>query len=141
MDLLHPTRHGLPALAALALVATPVAATELRASAAHVAGIVVHDAAETLREYCRSDAGRLYLELPDGSRWELITSAADPAISNPGDGAFHAFEPAEVASALAQLNYPLRNLSAEVFILPYPRRASLESAAGPGLILLSPGVR
>src|ERR1043166_4498647 len=141
MNLRHHARHALPALASLALVAAPAAATELHASAAHVSGIVVHDAAETLRDYCHSDAGRLYLELPDGSRWELVTSATDPAISNPGDGAFHAFEPAEVASALDQLNYPLRNISAEVYILPFPRRASLESAAGPGLILLSPGVR
>src|ERR1044072_7031309 len=141
MNLRHHARHALPALASLALVAAPAAATELHASAAHVSGIVVHDAAETLRDYCHSDAGRLYLELPDGSRWELVTSATDPAISNPGDGAFHAFEPAEVASALDQLNYPLRNISAEVYILPFPLRASLESAAGPGLILLSPGVR
>src|ERR1051326_6180251 len=109
MNLRHHARHALPALASLALVAAPAAAPELHASAAHVSGIVVHDAAETLRDYCHSDAGRLYLELPDGSRWELVTSATVPAISNPGDGAFHAIEPAEVASALDQLNYPLVN--------------------------------
>jgi hypothetical protein len=39
------------------------------------------------------------------------------------------------------VRFPLHQVSAEVFILPYPRRLSLESAAGPGLILLSPGVR
>jgi hypothetical protein len=38
------------------------------------------------------------------------------------------------------VNYPLDGLSAEIFILPYPRRAGLTSVAGPGLILLSPGV-
>jgi hypothetical protein len=141
MDLRRHSRHGLLAVAAFALAAAPATASELRASASHVAGIVVHDAAETLRDYCRTSADGVYLELPDGSRWELITSPADPAITNPGDGAFHAFEPAEVASALSQVNYPLGQVSAEVFILPYPRRASLESAAGPGLILLSPGVR
>src|SRR5258707_5060384 len=59
----------------------------------------------------------------------------------PGDGAFQAFDPAEVNAAMADVRFPLREVSAEVFILPYPRRASLESAAGPGLILLSPGVR
>jgi hypothetical protein len=132
---------GLLAFAVLVLAARPAAASELRASAAHVAGIVVHDAGETLREFCRSDGGRLYLELPDGSRWELVTSPADPEITNPGDGMFHAFEPAEVSAALDQVSYPLGRVSAEVFILPYPRRESLESAAGPGLILLSPGVR
>jgi hypothetical protein len=134
------------ALTALAFALAPAfsghaAASELRASAASVAGIVVHDAEETLRDYCRSEAGRLFLVLPGGSRWELVTSTSDPAITNPGDGAFHAFSRAEVNAALAEVRFPLRHVSAEVFILPYPRRLSLESAAGPGLVLLSPGVR
>lgn len=129
------------AIALLALVSRPAAANELRASATSVAGLLVHDAGETLRDYCRSEGGRLYLELPGGSRWELITSTTDPVITNPGDGAFHAFERSEVNAALAEVRFPLHHVSAEVFILPYPRRLSLESAAGPGLILLSPGVR
>jgi len=129
------------ALLAPALAGKPAAANELRASASSVVGLVIHDADETLRDYCRSEGGRLYLELPGGSRWELITSTTDPAITNPGDGAFHAFERSEVNQALAELRFPLHQVSAEVFILPYPRRLGLESAAGPGLILLSPGVR
>jgi len=134
-------RRTLCALTTLALAAAPAAASELRASATSVAGIVVHDAAQTLRDYCRTENGRLYLELPGGSRWELVTSTTDPIVTNPGDGAFHAFDAAEVAAALEQVRFPLQQVSAEVFILPYPRRLSLESAAGPGLILLSPGVR
>src|SRR5437762_6393036 len=134
-------RRTLCALTALALAAAPGAASELRASGTNVAGIVVHDAAQTLRDYCRTEGGRLYLELPGGSRWELVTSTTDPIVTNPGDGAFHAFDAAEVAAALEQVRFPLRQVSAEVFILPFPRRLSLESAAGPGLILLSPGVR
>ncbi len=141
MDFRHHTRPGLVALLALWSAAAPAAASELRAQARTVAGVAVHDASETLRDFCRSENGRLYLVLPGGSRWELVTSTTDAAISNPGDGSFHPFEPAEVAAALAQVSYPLRQVSAEVFILPYPRRESLESAAGPGLILLSPGVR
>jgi hypothetical protein len=142
----HPLQRALrtialPALVVLLPAAQPAAASELRASATHVAGIVVHDAGETLRDFCRSEGGHVYLELPDGSEWELVTSPTDPEITNPGDGMFHAFEPAEVGAAMEQVSYPLRGISAEVFILPYPRRESLESAAGPGLILLSPGVR
>ena len=137
-------RRALTALV-LALVAPcfgrAAAASELRASAASAAGIVVHDAEETLRDFCRSEAGRLYLVLPGGSRWELVTSTTDPVVTNPGDGAFHAFSRAEVNAALAEVRFPLRHVSADVFILPYPRRLSLESAAGPGLVLLSPGVR
>ena len=134
-------RRTCTALAIALLACKPAAANELRASATAGAGLLIHDADETLRDYCRSDGGRLYLELPGGSRWELITSTTDPAITNPGDGAFHAFERSEVYDALAQVRFPLHQVSAEVFILPYPRRLSLESAAGPGLILLSPGVR
>jgi len=138
-------RRALTALA-IALLAPGIgwksaAANELRASATSVTGLVIHDADETLRDYCRSEGGQLYLVLPGGSRWELVTSTTDPEITNPGDGAFHAFERSQVNEALAELRFPIQHVSAEVFILPYPRRLSLESAAGPGLILLSPGVR
>jgi hypothetical protein len=126
---------------AATLVAAAAGASELRALRPHVAGIVVHDAAETLRDHCRLDGGRLWLELPGGARFELVTSPYDPAIVNPGDGAFHAFEADEVRTAIAQVTFPMAGVSAEVFLLPYPRRDQLESAAGPGLVLLSPGVR
>ena len=103
--------------------------------------IVVHDAAETLRDWCRTDEqGVLWLELPGGARYELVTSVFDPAIANHGDGSFHPFEAAEVEAAIAAVSYPLDGVAADVFILPYPRRAGLASAAGTGLILLSPGV-
>jgi hypothetical protein len=134
-------RHGLVALA-LVLAAAPAVASEMRsAGSQRVSGIVIHDAAETLRDFCRTEGGRLWLVLPGGSRWELVTSTSDPAIGNPGDGSFHPYDEAEVRDALESVRFPLRGISAEVFILPYPRRLSLESAAGPGLILLSPGVR
>ena len=133
--------RALLALSALAFAPRGAAASELRSAAAHVAGIVVHDATETLRDYCRSEDGRLWLELPSGARWELVTSTTDPIIANPGDGAFHRFDVAEVQAALDALSFPIGGISAQVFILPFPRRESLESAAGPGLILLSPGVR
>lgn len=103
--------------------------------------VVIHDAQETLRDWCRPDSqGTLWLVLPGGMSFELITSVADPAISNHGDGSFHAFDAGEVSAALAAVNYPLDGVTADVFILPYPRRAGLTSVAGPGLILLSPGV-
>lgn len=141
MDLRSCTRTGLAALA-LALVFAPAKASELRSAArVRVSGVVIHDAAETLRDFCRTENGQLVFVLPGGARWELVTSTSDPAVANPGDGSFHAYEPAEVEAALAEVDFPMRGIAAEVFILPYPRRASLESAAGPGLILLSPGVR
>jgi hypothetical protein len=125
-----------------ALLAAPTGANEVAASAvSRSTGFVVHDAAETLRDWCRQDPqGTLWFVLPGGMSFELVTSTEDPAISNHGDGSFHAFDAGEVRAALAAVSYPLDAVAAEIFILPYPRRAGLASAAGPGLILLSPGV-
>jgi len=125
-------------IAALVLVAH---ANEVSGSgSAH--GLVIHDAASTLRDYCQLDAdGVLWLVLPGGQRFELITSTTDPAIANPGDGAFHPFDAGVVAQAMAAVSFPLDALDADIFLLPFPRRGGLDSAAGPKLMLLSPGVR
>ncbi len=140
-SLVRLARRASAIAAVLALIAvTPIAANELGASSPS-AGFTLHDADETLRDYCAlDDQGRLWLTLPGGTRWELVTSTADPAVANPGDGAFHPFDPAEVRAALDEIRCPLDGVDAEIFLLPFPRRAGLESAAGPGLILLSPGV-
>lgn len=114
---------------------------ELTARGGQSAGFVIHDAAQVERDFCRWEDGRLYLVLPGGVRYELVTSTSDPAITNPGDGVFHVFDTAEIRSALESVRFPLERISADIYVLPYPRRAGLESAAGPGLILLSPGVR
>jgi len=137
-------RRGL-ALATLLAVAGPgpaVLADELPVRLVPATGgIVVHDAAETLRDWCRlDDAGTLWLVLPGGARFELVQSTADSVLTNPGDGAFHPFDAFEVRTALGAVRYPLEGVAAEVFILPYPRREGLSSAAGAGLVLLSPGV-
>jgi hypothetical protein len=122
------------------LLALTVRADEVGGVTSARAGIVVHDAAQTLRDYCRADeAGTLWLTLPGGSRYELVTSTA--GLPNPGDGAFHPFDASVVATALSGVRYPMTGVAAEVFILPFPRRDALESAAGPGLVLLAPGVR
>ena len=135
----------LPALLLVALApglaGGPARADEL-AAAGTAHGIVIHAAAATLRDYCSADdRGRLWLTLPGGARYELVTSVTDPAIANPGDGTFHPFDAAEVRDALAATRFPLGAIAADVFILPYPRRVQCGSAAGPSLILLSPGVR
>jgi hypothetical protein len=134
--------HAAALIVALAAAAaTGASANEIPATGS-ARGITIHGTDQTLRDYTREDSnGRLWLELPGGIRFELILSPADPAITNPGDGAFHAFDEGEVRSALAGVRYPLDAIGADVFILPYPRRDGLESAAGPRLILLSPGVR
>jgi len=138
-------RRGLRNLA-LALLFAPLPSVCSRADEIDAAGtaqrLVIHDAASTLRDYCSTDSsGRMWLSLPDGRRFELVTSTADPSIVNPGDGSFHPFESAEVMAALGELRFPAPGIGADVFLLPYPRRGQLESAAGKELILLSPGVR
>jgi hypothetical protein len=142
MDRHLAIRHLFAGLAAIVCMAAPAAGNELRGAAVQtVAGVVVHSAEETLQDYCRVENGVLTLVLPGGARYELITSTSDRALGNPGDGEFHPFDAVEVRAALAEVDFPLQRVNAEVFILPYPRRASLESAAGHGIILLSPGVR
>ncbi len=135
-------RNAPATIALVATLAAPAAsgANEL-AGSVRTTGFTIHDAAETLRSYCHTEGGKLYFTIPGGASWELVTSTSDPAIANPGDGQFHPFDPAQVSAALAAVRFPLNRVSAEIFILPYPRRDGLESAAGPGLVLLSPGVR
>ena len=134
--------HALILGLAATLCATAVRGNELAAQVPPTTSrIVIHDAEETLRGWCHTDSqGVLWLVLPGGASFELVTSTADPIIANHGDGDFHAFDPAQVRAALAAVRYPLDGVAADVFILPYPRRAGLASAAGPGVILLSPGV-
>ncbi|MEK7330057.1 MAG: T9SS type A sorting domain-containing protein [Candidatus Eisenbacteria bacterium] len=123
-----------------ALLVVAAHGSELPA-ASDASGLTLHGPDETLRDYCVAQDGRLWLVLPDGARYELVTSTADEAIANAGDGSFHPFEETQVRAALAAVRYPIGSVSADVFLLPYPRRDGLESAAGPRLILLSPGVR
>jgi hypothetical protein len=142
MEPLLRTRHVALAGLLAVLIAAPARANEVLSSGVTTSSsIVIHDAQETLRDWCRPDSqGVLWLVLPGGMTFELVTSTADPAISNAGDGSFHVVDADEVRGALAAVSYPLDGVAAEIFILPYPRRAGLTSAAGPGLILLSPGV-
>jgi hypothetical protein len=136
-------RFGSGVALVLGLLAQCAAANELATSEqpARTGGIAVHDALETL-ERCHTDAdGRLWLTLPGGAEFELVTSTADPAISNPGDGAFHPFDASVVRAAIDAVRFPLEGVAADVWILPYPRRSGLESAGGARLVLLAPGVR
>jgi hypothetical protein len=137
---LHPALRNLVLGAALIVSSLPVRADEISGSAV-TAGFVIHSADETLKQFCKWDGDKLWFQAPDGSRWELVTTTTDAIIANPGDGAFHPYDPAEVKRALDGVRYPLARVSAEIFLLPFPRRLGLDSAAGPGLILLSPGVR
>jgi hypothetical protein len=123
-----------------ALLVVAAHGSELPASGG-ASGLTIHGPDETLRDYCLVQDDRLWLVLPGGARYELVTSTADEVIANAGDGSFHPFEETQVRAALAAVRYPTGCVSAEVFLLPYPRRDGLESAAGPRLILLSPGVR
>ena len=139
--LLRRTTLGLLA-SALGLAVTVYAARADEVAAdARPGTVTIHSADQVLRDLCHSEDGVLWLTLPGGANFELITSTADPAITNPGDGRFHAYAASEVRAAIAGARYPLAGIGADVYLLPYPRRSGLESCAGPGLILLSPGVR
>lgn len=123
-----------------ALLVAAAHGSELPA-ASDASGLRIHDAGQTLRDFCVEEDGQLWLVLPNGARYALVTSTKDEAIANAGDGSFHPFDESDVRAALADVRVPIGHVGADVFLLPYPRRDGLESAAGPGLILLSPGVR
>ncbi len=142
MDSLARTTRtaALAALACLALVPAAGTASEVRASVA-AQGLRIVGPEEVLREHCSTSAdGTLWFRLPGGAEYELITSTSDAGIANPGDGSFHPYDETEVRAALEQVRFPLAGLRAEIYLLPFPRRGALDSGAGPGLILLSPGV-
>jgi FlgD Ig-like domain len=77
----------------------------------------------------------------DGTRWELITDPASPAISSLGDGSFHPMDRHEVQAALAGLRSNGRLPHTRIYILPFPRREILRSSCHGHAILLSPGIR
>jgi len=105
------------------------------------AGVRIVGPGEVLKRYCRAEGDQLWLVVPGVAPQELVTRVDDPIIANRGDGSFHPVDPKFVADALGGIDFPVDQVDAVVYVLPYPRRAGLESAAGPGAILLAPGVR
>lgn len=128
-------------LLALATTALAARASELSGRASQTNGLRIVGPEQVLDEHCEWRAGVPWLVLPGGLEFELVPSVDDPVIANRGDGRFHPYDPAEVARAFAAVRYPLAGVNADVYLLPFPRRSGLESAAAPGLILLSPGTR
>jgi len=104
-------------------------------------GVRVVDAAVVLADHTETGVdGSLFFVDSIGARWRLVTSPSDPVISNAGDGAFHPVERADIDAVIDAI--PARYLapvSAEIFILPYPRAACLASSADDRAIYLSPG--
>jgi len=94
---------------------------------------------EVRARYCREEGGVLVLVLPGFAPMELVTSTDDPAVANKGDGSFHPLDRGTVEDAIKGLAFPVDRVDAAVYVLPYPRRAGLESAASHGAILLAPG--
>lgn len=139
--LVRRTTIGLAASLLAGLLMVGLARASEITAATPATAFRIHGPQETLRDFCQVQDGALWLVLPGGARFELVTSVDDPVISNRGDGTFHPYDIAEVRAALDAVRYPLEGVCADVFLLPYPRRDGLQSAAGPGLILLSPGVR
>jgi hypothetical protein len=121
---------------AVAIVGSVAALCAAGRSAAEVR---IVGADEVLDRFCSRQGGRLYLTLPGLLPQELITSTTDAAVANPGDGEFHPLDRGAVEDALAALDFPVDRVDAAVYVLPYPRRAGLGSAASHGAILLAPG--
>ena len=121
---------------AVAIVGSVAALCAAGRSAAEVR---IVGAEEVLDRFCSSQGGRLYLTLPGTLPQELITSTEDPAVAQKGDGEFHPLDRGAVEAAIRSLDFPVDRVDAAVYVLPYPRRAGLESAASHGAIFLAPG--
>jgi hypothetical protein len=104
------------------------------------AEIVIHTPDEILTRWTAEAGGKLYFQSPEGEQWEMVTAIDDPAVLNPGQGAFYPLDPAAVREALDAVTVPGQLLSGDVFVLPYPRRDLMASNAGDRAIYLSPGV-
>ncbi|MBI5837901.1 MAG: hypothetical protein HZB25_11695 [Candidatus Eisenbacteria bacterium] len=102
--------------------------------------MIVHPASEVLERYITWNGSTPVFNSPDGYAWELVTSPQQ-AGPNAGDGSFHPMDQTEVESALRGVRFPLGGVTADVFILPYPRREVPASSAGSGCLVLTPGVR
>jgi hypothetical protein len=112
----------------------------VHASVSAAAEIVIHPPDEVLTRWTAKAGGKLYFQSPEGETWEMVTAIDDPAILNPGQGAFYPLDPQVVREALDAITVPGQLLSGDVFLLPYPRRDLLDSSAGDQAIYLSPGV-
>ena len=90
----------------------------------------------------RDNLGRLIFELPGGVSYVLIDSTDDPLITNTGDGTFHPMNVEWVLDALSSIDVSGGDIdvSASVYVLPYPRSGFLSSTACGSDIFLSPGV-
>jgi hypothetical protein len=124
-------------LALISLLLVPAPAS---AATSPVAGVTVHTPEEVLARYITWDGAQATFHAPDGD-WPLITQPSSTSLANSGDGSFHPMPLAEVESALRGVSFPLNGITAEVFILPYPRRDVPASSAGSGCLVLTPGVR
>ena len=120
-------------------VAIAVSVATLCAAGRSAAEVRIVGAEEVLDRFCIRQGGRLYLALPGSLPQELITSTEDPAVTQKGDGVFHPLDRGVVEDALEGLDFPVDRVDAAVYVLPYPRRAGLESAASHGAIFLAPG--
>lgn len=110
----------------------------------------IHDAQEVLSALVSAPAGpatqagaaqALQFVDPAGRAWDLVTDINDPIILNHGSGAFHAASADEVKNAFDALSRDgVGDLTVDVYLLPFPRRALLASSADERGIYVSPGV-
>jgi len=126
----------LPLAAVLLAVASWVEAASLPLSSIRV--ILPEEVLEDHTQ--RTALGDLLFIDATGARMRFITSVDDPAIANPGDGAFHPVDGADAQAILADVPSAfLLPLSVDLYLLPYPRAGALSSSSAPGAIYLSPG--
>jgi hypothetical protein len=135
-----PVRRLGVVLCALGAVGTADAAPQrLRLDNGIVA--VIHRPEDLEATQVVRSGGGAQLVVTDRLRYDLVTDIDDPAIANRGDGRFHPMSVDAVVAALAAVRLENADLEVQVFVLPYPRRAILDSSARDGMMFLTPGTR
>jgi hypothetical protein len=102
---------------------------------------VIHRPEDLAQTHVVRDGGVARLVIDERLRYDLVPDVEDPAIANRGDGAFHPMSVETVVAALAAIRCASTDVAVQVFVLPYPRRAILDSSARDGIMFLSPGTR
>ena len=143
MQFIHSHQRVRGVLFALSIlaVAASAAAEPLRIRFENGIDATIFSSEELLESRIQRDGGNTRLVVDSQLQYDLVTDITDPMFTNRGDGQFHPMPVEAIVAAIEAIHLENADLSLEVYVLPYPRRAILDSSAREGRIFLSPGVR
>lgn len=137
----HRRVRGAAIVFSILAVAAGAAAEPLRLRFDNGIDATIFSPEDLLASRIERDGGNTRLVVDSDLQYDLVTDTADPVITNRGDGRFHPMPVEAIVAAIEAIHLENADLTVEIYVLPYPRRAILDSSAREGRIFLSPGVR